>query len=347
MIGTGIMNFNEEPPVTPQELEGVPIEDLLRVAQEQYEQMQYQNCSLIYEKAYALEPKNEKVLAAYGCFLSNMKEIEKAKVILTEAIVLNPNENPKKYLYIAELYTGNDSATFYLKAIEILNNQIQQNNVFTNVYDIEDVNKDLAQAYSAMGELYMSDLCKAENAAELCLSFLLKSIEIDNQNLDAYYQLANYFLETDNEDKAKETILKIIEIYKQHNEKDDGFVDSYSSEFFLGVARVCIEVGYFNEAIVILDDLTQDDGKNLEYLYNNAYCNFMVKNYMTATEYINDLNELNLSGDPEIVAAKEELERELKKVDITTGNDYGEAEDEEWIDEEDDQNEDGMDVEMK
>eukprot|EP00331_Platyophrya_macrostoma_P014059 CAMPEP_0176433698 /NCGR_PEP_ID=MMETSP0127-20121128/16193_1 /TAXON_ID=938130 /ORGANISM="Platyophrya macrostoma, Strain WH" /LENGTH=354 /DNA_ID=CAMNT_0017816207 /DNA_START=36 /DNA_END=1100 /DNA_ORIENTATION=- len=345
------LKIDEEIPLTLEEIENYDVEELLQLGEENLENMRYQNCQLIYERAYALDPKNERVLSAFGFFLSTIKQTELARKVLSEAIYLAPDENAKKYLHIAELYNGNDAATFYFKAIEILIKDIQKSdNIFYQNVDYDDLKKDLSQAYSALGELYMSDLCKTENAQSHCLNFLLKSIETDNQNLDAYYQLANYFLETDDPDKAKESILKLIELYAAHHEKEDGFLDGYNNEFFLGVAKVCIELEFYNQAILILDDLVRDDEKNAEFLYNNAYCNFMVKNYITAAEYVKDLNEFDLSFDPELQAAKKELEGELQKIDVSQAMDNDKMrEDEDWEDEDDEEQkmDNDMEVEMK
>lgn len=349
------IKMDDEPPMVLSDIEHLDVTELLKLGEEQLEMMKYPNCHLIYERAYSLDPKNDKVLSAYGFFLSSIKETELAKKVLSEAIYLNPDENAKKYLHLAELYAGADAATFYLKAIEILNKEIQKSdNIFYQNVDYDDLKKDLSQAYSAMGELYMhSDLCKTENAQTLCYNFLLKSVEIDNNNLDAYYQFANYFLETDDEDKAKESLKKLIEIYTAHHENEDGFLDAYNGEFFLGVVRVCIEVGFYNDAILILDDLVREDEKNPEYIYNNAYCNFMVKNYITAAEYLKDLNNLDISGDPELQAGKRELESELQKVDLSQAKDNEKIEDEEWEDMEEEGDQGGnrktndMDIESK
>ena len=345
------LKIDDEKPLVLADIENLDIDELLKLGEENLELMKYPNCQLIYERAYTLDPKNDKTLSAFGFFLSSIKQTDLARKVLSEAIFLNPDENAKKYLHIAELHSGPDAATFYLKAIEILTKDIQKSdNIFYQNVDYDDLKKDLSQAYSAIGELYMSDLCKTENAATLCFNFLIKSIEVDNKNLDGYYQLANYFLETDDENKAKESLQKLIEIYKQHNEKEDGFLDSYNSGFFLGVARVCIEVGFFNEAIILLDDLVRDDEKNPEFIYNSAYCHLMAKNYTTALEYLRDLNELDLSRDPEIQAGKKELESELQKVNFDQVSNSNRIEEDDWVDmNEEEGNEEsknnGMDIE--
>jgi tetratricopeptide (TPR) repeat protein len=315
-------------------LEDMSAQELLNLAEENYETMEYDNCKVFYEEAIKKEPQNEYALCSYGYFLVNTKQIELAQKVLAEAIYLNPDGNAKKYLHMAQLYEGIEAETFYLKAIDILTNQIQayENNNLENKnqFDLHDAQKDLSQSYSALGELYMTDLVKAENAAKLCGEYLMKAVEINPFNLDAYYQLANYFLEVDNPEHADESLAKLIEIYKEKQEKgEDDFFDEFPEEMYVGLTKILVETQRYADALLVSEDLLEDDSNNMEILYMACYCNFMLKNYMTAQEYLEEFNsKLKLCNDEEILTAKEELEAELKKVDVTKGNDYEEAKEE-------------------
>jgi len=259
---------------------------------------------------------------------------KKAKKLLIDAVSINPDENHKKYLYLAELFEAQESAQLYLKAIQILSidlPKLQQQRAAPNLFakpteedkELGDAVKDLSQAYSALGELYLTDLANIPNAVNICREYLLKSIEVDENNLDGYLQLGNYFLEVDDPETAELYLNKLILKYKFLSDNED-FENEYSDETLLHMVRTLLEIQGYANALVILDDLIKDDSNNVEVLYLLAYCNFFLKNYLTCEEYLDELNKKDLSKDKEIFSAKQELENELKTVDVTQGNDYEE-----------------------
>lgn len=323
--------FAKPPDVQMVNLEEVSTDDLLKEAEANFEQMNYDKCNILYEAALSRDIDNEKVLTSYGFFLSNIKEVEKAKEALTKAIVINPNSNPKKYLYMAQLYSGTDAVTFYTKAIEMLTAQLEDPNFvqlhlehFGEEPDLQDIKKDLSQAYTAMGELYMTDLNTADNAINLCRESLHRAVEINQTNIDGYYQLMNYYLELDDNDKATQSANKFMEVYKAaHDENEDDFFDEYPDETYLGAARVFLEMQRFDDALFILEDMHEDDDTNMEVLYLMIFCNFNLKNYITCKQLLEEFNnKLEHYNDEEIISAKEEIEAELTKVNAEEGNDW-------------------------
>jgi len=339
-------DFPRPPEVNMLNLDNLTAEELVKLAEENYETMNYDKCHILYEEAIRKEPENDKVLTSYGFFLSNIKEVDKAKDLLSRAIYANPNSHPKKYLYIAQLYEGNDSATFYMKAIEVLTSQgeiltqIGQDQYVENgeEYDINDIKKDMSQAYTALGELYMTDLALTEDAINICRNYLHKAVEINQTNIDAFYQLMNYYLEVDDPETAAKSAVSLMEVYKQAKESNnDDFFDEYPEETYLGSAKVLIELQKFSDALVILEDLFEDNSLNMEVLYLMTYCNFMLKNYLSCKELLEDFNQKQEQHcrDKEILAAKEELEESLKTKNVEEGNDWEDVSEEHMSNSED------------
>ena len=60
--------------------------------------------------------------------------------------------------------------------------------------DLDDTRTDLAQAYSAISEIFLTDLVESPNALFNAKSFLEKALIIDPNCMDAYYQLADLAL---------------------------------------------------------------------------------------------------------------------------------------------------------
>jgi tetratricopeptide (TPR) repeat protein len=315
------------------DVDQMSLETLLKVAEENYDLGNFDKCKILYDETLRKYAQDEKALCACAYFLNNINQKDRAKKLLLDAVVLNPEGNHKKYLYLAELFQAEESATLYLKAIQILTNEIPQlqqqttPNLFAKPTDkdkeLTDATKDLSQAFSALGELYMTDLSSIPNAVNICKEYLLKSIEVDENNLDGYLQLGNYFLEVDDPETAAVYLDKLVLKYKLLSDTEN-FDNEYSNETLLHMVRTMIDVQAYANALVILEDLILDDDKNAEVLYLLSYCNFFLKNYLTCEEYLEDLNKKEVVMDKEILAAKSELEQELTKVDFTKGNDYEE-----------------------
>ena len=316
-------------------LETMTADELIKLAEENYETMNYDKCNILYEEAIQKHPENDKVLTSYGYFLSNIKDVEKAKEVLTKAIYINPNENPKKYLYIAQLYEGNDSATLYLRAIDILTAQMKNGNQAPNLFfqnteevDMNDLKKDLSQAYSAIGELFMTDLALTENAINICKDYLHLAVEVNPTNIDAIYQMINYYLEVDDPEAAEKCAGSLMEVYRQATESNnDDFFDEFPDETYLGIAKVLVEMQKFNDALIIVEDMYEDDSNNMEVLYLLIYCNYMAKNYATCKELLEEFNQKQENfKDEEILTAKQEIEEALRNVNVADGNDWEDVE---------------------
>jgi len=351
LFGNNDNNQNQEfqrpPDVNMVNLDNLTANEIIKLAEENYETMNYERCHILYEEAIRKEPENDKVLTSYGYFLSNIKENDKAKDLLSRAIYAKPESNPKKYLYIAELFEGADSAAFYMRAIQVLT---EQGEILTNAgkehheengeeYDIHDIKKDLSQAYTALGELYMTDLALTEDAINICRNHLYQAIEINPTNIDAFYQLINYYLEVDDPETAAKSAVSLMEVYKEAKESgNDDFFDEYPEETYLRTAKVLIELEKFSDALVILEDLFEDNNLNMEVLYLIIYCNFNLKNYATCKELLEDFNNKQEQHchDKEILTAKEEIEESLKTKNLAEGNDWEDVESEEHMSNSDD-----------
>jgi hypothetical protein len=97
----------------------------------------------LYNSAKAAQRVTSDILDDYAEALMGAGEAEKAKQVYFESLQRFPNENPSKYFSFAQLMTGQDAAQLYLKGIEL--SQLSDKSA-------------VASAYSALAELYMTDL---------------------------------------------------------------------------------------------------------------------------------------------------------------------------------------------
>ena len=101
----------------------------------------------VYESIYAdaarLNLLNSDLLDEYAEALIGAGITDKAKEIYYESIQKFPLVNPSKYFAFAQLVCGEDAARLYLKGIELSDNKDKSA---------------VAAAYSALAELFMTDL---------------------------------------------------------------------------------------------------------------------------------------------------------------------------------------------
>lgn len=111
--------------------------------------------------------------------------------------------------------------------------------------------KDLADAYSAMAEIYQTDFLHLKESEAKCTECIKRALDIDPECLDAFLQLANYQLNKENEDQAKQTLDKIyLKLEQIEDEKD-----YYTESFKISTVKLFIEVEEYEKPLTILEKL--------------------------------------------------------------------------------------------
>lgn len=330
------------------EMESVPFEELILKAEEAYSEMQYPKANAFYEQAYKEQPQNEDLLCSYANFLTEIGEMEKARALLKEALLIDSetSQNYKKFMQMAELVQGTISAGLYEKGIEILiklYNPIVPDDKLQNEYK-----RDLAMGYSALAEIYQTDLIHEEKSETKCRENIEKAIYIDNKCLDAYLQYANYYLnnedkesaikyldfilnELQNLDSKKNLEEEKIEEVKENELLNENESDLYDITFKLSVAKIFIEINEHKKALILLESYYEEDNSNPEVVYLLSFCNFQIKNYNQSFDYNEELKKLKFDEDEELFSAAQELDEELQKVDFNMALDGKEEGNEEII----------------
>lgn len=87
--------------------------------------------------------------------------------ILARSISLAPEEEPDKYLNMAQLHEGREALDFYEKGLEVMHKQLDGGNHVTKGSNAS-LKQRLCMAYCSVGELYLTDLCFEEDAERRC-----------------------------------------------------------------------------------------------------------------------------------------------------------------------------------
>lgn len=125
---------------------------------------------------------------------------------------------------------------------------------------------------------------------------ILKAFEHDPLCLDAYVQLANYLMNKGDQQNAINTLKKIVqEIKIQSNdnifdEQEDNY-EPIPYNLRLNVSKLLIEVELWEEALLVLNGLFDEDTSNLDVSYMLAFVNFKLKNYAQVHDLIQELQK--------------------------------------------------------
>lgn len=344
---SGVHIVNHENGADEGDISTMEKEELLALGHRYVEELLFDKATQIYEHALKRFGESEDILIPYGYFAFNSKDVEKAKVLLLKSVAQTPNENPKKYFHLGQLHSGKEALHFYSQGIQIIQDALATADE-TQIDDQtkKDITTDLSQAYSAIAELYMTDLSREPGAEEVCRAALEKCLQIDPECLDGFYQLSQYHLNTDNPEAARPNLKKIVDVYRKLDEKEEENED-YTEEFMLQVVRALIEVEEWSDAEYMLTEMIKEDDKNNETLYLMSFVLFKQGNYRHVMEYLGTLNTKTLTDDPELAEGCKELEAELKaklatlppeeqdngneekgNMDIEEGNDWEDDEEE-------------------
>lgn len=309
---TSVHTANVDNTAEPVDISTMEKDELLALGARYVEELLFDKASQVYELLLKRFGELEEILIPYGYFAFNSKDVEKAKVLLLKSVAQSPNENPKKYFHLGQLHSAKEALYFYSQGIEIIQNalaNIEEHQVEDQLK--KDITTDLSQAYSAIAELYMTDLSKEPNAQEVCRLALEKCLQIDPECLDGFYQLSQYHLNTDNPEEARPLLKKIVDVYRKLDEKEEEDED-YTEEFMMQVVRALIEVEEWSDAEYMLEQMLKEDDKNNETLYLMSFVLFKQGHYRNVMEYLSTVNPKTLKHDPELVEACRELEAELK-----------------------------------
>ena len=95
--------------------------------------------------------------------LLQIGETTEAFSLLQKSISLQPESNPSKWCYLAQLQESFEALSSYQKAIEIATVMLQSSSSVNGAEDQKSYQKLIAKTYCSIADLYMTDLCKINN----------------------------------------------------------------------------------------------------------------------------------------------------------------------------------------
>ena len=245
------------------------------------------------ERALALDPLNPNTLERMAGIHAELGNLSKARELFRKAVEQNPSEGHEKYLYLGQLLEGKEAVEYYLKGIEIL----KQTNVSVGEGASGSSGKNVdkprlvSDAYCSLAEIFLTDCCFEENAEKTCEIYCQQALNSDPNNPEAYVVMANLLLSQENKEKAREMVVKSVNIWLpggNDSEQENGFkmeeqkskegresLPSYESRF--NVSRILIEVEDYDRAIAVIDGLLEENDEDINLWYLLGWTKFLNK----------------------------------------------------------------------
>lgn len=262
---------------------------LVASAESSLSEMQMENALAYYEEALSMDPFNNDIMDSLADVYLSMGETRRSLELLLASAQISPENNPEKYLYIAQLQQGREALSSYQQALYYLQ-QLRQSSedvLATTAFD-----KQLVKSYCGMAELYLTDLCYDENAEHLCEESIMQALSIDPKSIDASHALANIRLSQSRPIDAAELVegvFKIISAIREHvnsrtvledlrsPETHDKVMNTHrpdvpSLEICISTVKMMLECAaikpsFAEDALLFSADLLNDDDENIELWY--------------------------------------------------------------------------------
>lgn len=87
--------------------------------------------------------------------------------VLARSILLEPEEGPDKYLYMAQLHEGREALGHYEKGLELLQKKLADGAGRTKEAEVA-LRQRVCMAFCSVGELFLTDLCFDDDAETRC-----------------------------------------------------------------------------------------------------------------------------------------------------------------------------------
>lgn len=215
---------------------------------------------------------------------------ESAKQCFGRAVEISPDKGHEKYMYLGQLFEGAQAVECYQKGIELMLKEKEKQQALEvaaacgGPQSVAD--SDISGAYSAIAELYMTDLCFEEEAESKCKTFIEKAIDIDKENPEGYQLMASFLLSKDDKENAKDVMKKSVSLWlpkfkaldkgevteQENNDPVEAVPLGYDTR--ISTTKILIEVDEYETAIDVAEGLLDENDEVPQVWYLIGWANF-------------------------------------------------------------------------
>ncbi|KAJ8353923.1 hypothetical protein SKAU_G00214900 [Synaphobranchus kaupii] len=140
--------------------------------------------------------------------------------VFLKAVELSPEEGHGKYMYLGQIHTGMEAVQYFSKGIEVMLNTLEERTqsaegaaAAVSDNDPELTGKDVSVAFCSVAEIFFTDLCMQEGAAERCKEAIERALQYDPDNPEALQLMASYLFSTENIQDGREFLMRSVALW--------------------------------------------------------------------------------------------------------------------------------------
>uniref|UniRef100_A0A3P9KVH6 Probable assembly chaperone of rpl4 n=1 Tax=Oryzias latipes TaxID=8090 RepID=A0A3P9KVH6_ORYLA len=263
------------------------VEQLLEKTEEYMDSFDFEMAGLFCQRALDVDPNNLQALDMQGHICSELGDTQKAKGVFLRAVELSPDEGHSKYMYLGQIHTGLEAVGYYTKGIQVLLSTLEKQETAqagaaaaATVEDKEPPSeKDVSVAYCSIAEIYLTDLCMEEGAADKCRESIEMALKYQHDNPEALQLMASYLFSTERNQEGKEYLLKSVGTWlpaqkqstSSSNTEEDVQKDIPPYESRITTAKLLMECEEYEMAVDVLEGLLEEDDEVVQVWYLSGW----------------------------------------------------------------------------
>ncbi|XP_052000115.1 uncharacterized protein si:dkey-12j5.1 [Xyrauchen texanus] len=265
------------------------VEQLLEKTDECIDNFDFAMARLFCQRALDIEPTNLTILDMLGNIHAELGDIEEAKQVFLKAVELSPEEGHSKYMYLGQIHTGMEAVQYFSKGIEVMLNTMDKHSNEANTFGAAAfpsegavTNKDVSVAFCSIAEIFFTDLCMEEGAADRCKEAINKSLQYNEDNPEAMQLMASYLFSIEKTEEGREYLKKSVSLWlpslqrkEESSSRGDPDIKEEDQtknnippfETRITTAKLLIEAEEFEMATEVLEDLLEEDDEVVQVWY--------------------------------------------------------------------------------
>uniref|UniRef100_A0A3Q1CGM7 Si:dkey-12j5.1 n=1 Tax=Amphiprion ocellaris TaxID=80972 RepID=A0A3Q1CGM7_AMPOC len=258
------------------------VQQLLEKTEECMDSFDFEMAGLFCQRALDVESTNLQALDMLGHIYSELGDTQKAKGIsfvhfcFLVMLELSPEDGHSKYMYLGQIHTGKEAVDYYTRGIQVLLSALEKQETTTpaGAAALPDENselptaKDVSVAYCSIAEIYLTDLCMEEGAADKCREFIERALQYHHDNPEALQLMASYLFSTERNQEGKEYLLKSVGMWLPA-QKQSNDIPPYESR--ITTSKLLIESEEYETAVDVLEGLLEEDDEVVQVWYLSGW----------------------------------------------------------------------------
>ncbi|XP_059195685.1 uncharacterized protein si:dkey-12j5.1 isoform X2 [Centropristis striata] len=268
------------------------VQQLLEKTEEYMDSFDFEMAGLFCQRALDVDSSNLQALDMQGHICSELGDTQKAKGAFLRAVELSPDVGHSKYMYLGQIHTGQEAVEYYTKGIQVLLSVLEKQAETTaqaGAAAPPDENtelptgKDVCVAYCSVAEIYLTDLCMEEGAADKCRGFIERALQYHHDNPEALQLMASYLFSTERNQEGKEYLLKSVGLWLPAQKQSEASCSAEEDmqneippyESRVTTAKLLIESEEYEMAVDVLEGLLEEDDEVIQVWYLSGWVCFL------------------------------------------------------------------------